>query len=239
MSLNIRPLCPELQEKAKKELNEVPERIAEDLAKVREWLTKQPHLKVRDDDQSLINFLRGSKFSLERTKEKLDLYYTVRTAMPEMFTERDPMSPRNLELIKLGVLVPMPNTITPDGPRVMLIRPGRYDPSKFTINEVFRINSYFMDICLQEDDNMIVAGQIGIIDLSDCTMSHFLQMSPSMVKRITVLSQDASPLRLKGFNYVHTPSGFEMVFNLFKKFLNEKNRSRVSLITQYCVGKES
>lgn len=229
MSLDIRPLCPELQEKARKELNEVPERIAEDLAKVREWLAKQPHLHARSDDQFLVNFLRGSKYSLERTKEKLDLTYTVRTAMPEMFKNRDPTLPTNAELIKLGVLVPLPNTITPDGPRIMLIRPGRYDPQKYSIEDVFRVNSHFMDILLQEDDNMVVAGQMGIIDLSNCTMAHFLQMSPSTVKRITVLSQDASPLRLKGFHYVHTPSGFEMVFNLFKKFLNEKNRNRVNI----------
>lgn len=228
MSLKIRPLTPALQEKAIKELNEVPERLPEDVAKLREWLAKQPHLRVQDDDQSLVNFLRGSKFSLERAKEKIDLYYTVRTAMPDMFKGRDPMAKVNLELIKMGVLVPLPNTDGPAGPRVMLIRPGRYDPSKFSIEEVFRVNSYFMDILMQEDDNMVVAGQMGIIDLAECTMGHFLHMSPSMVKRITVLSQDASPLRLKGFNYLHTPSGFEMVFNLFKKFLNEKNRNRVS-----------
>lgn len=228
MSLSIRPLSPELQEKAKQELNEVPERIAEDVAKIRDWLAKQPHLKCRSTDQFLVNFLRGSKYSLERTKEKLDLYYTVRTAMPEMFMNRDPMLEKSLELIRLGMLVPLPNTITPDGPRVMLIRPGVYDASKITIEDVFRVNSFFMDISLLEDDNMIVAGQMGIIDLANCTMGHFLQMSPAMVKRMTVLSQDASPLRLKGFNYVNTPSGFEIVFNLFKKFLNEKNRNRVS-----------
>lgn len=228
MSLNIRALSPELQEKAKQELNEVPDRIADDVAKIREWVSKQPHLKCRTDDQTLVNFLRGSKYSLERTKEKLDLFYTVRTAMPEMFKGRSPLCEKSLELIRSGMLVPLPNTTTPDGPRAILIRPGVYDPAKVSINDVFRVNSLFMDIMQLEDDNLIVAGQTGIIDLSNCTMGHFLQMSPAMVKRITVLSQDASPFRLKGFNYVHTPSGFEMVFNLFKKFLNEKNRSRVS-----------
>lgn len=229
MSVNIRPLSPELQEKAKNELNEVPERIAEDLFKVREWLTKQPHLKVRDDDQSLVNFLRGNKFSLERTKEKLDLYYTVRTAMPEMFIDRDPMSPKNQELIKSGFLVPLPSTSTPDGPRVLLIQPGLYDPEKTSIIDVYRIYSMFLDICLQEDDNMIVAGQLGLVDFSNSGLGHVMQMTPTMIKKFVVYAQDSSPLRLKGFHYIKTPSAFEMIFNMLKKFLNEKNRSRVSL----------
>lgn len=32
-----------------------------------------------------MTFLRGCKFSLERTKEKFDLYYSVRSAAPELF----------------------------------------------------------------------------------------------------------------------------------------------------------
>lgn len=44
------------------------------------------------DDQWLLAFLRGTKFSLERAKEKLDLYYSVQSIAPEMFniTHTDP-----------------------------------------------------------------------------------------------------------------------------------------------------
>ena len=148
MALQIRPLCPELQEKAIKELHEVPERMAEDVSKMREWLAKQPHLTVRDDDQTLVNFLRGSKYSLERAKEKLDLYYTVRTAMPDMYKNRDPTDKKSLEILKLGVMLPLPKTDGAAGPRVVLIRPGRYDPQKYSIEDIFRVNSYFMDILM-------------------------------------------------------------------------------------------
>lgn len=37
------------------------------------------------DDQWLLAFLRGTKFSLERAKEKLDLYYSVQGTAPEMY----------------------------------------------------------------------------------------------------------------------------------------------------------
>ncbi|XP_035899059.1 uncharacterized protein LOC118506264 [Anopheles stephensi] len=224
---NLRPLSAALAKKAADELFEKPERIDEDLAALRAWLAKSPHIKSRNDDQFLTMFLRGCKHSLERAKEKLDMYYTVRTALPELMRNRDPEEGKMMELIKLGVAVPLPNTVTPDGPRIILVRPGTYDPSKYTIQDVFRYNTMMTDIMMKEDDNLIVAGQMGILDLSNCTMAHFLQFSPTFVKKATMWSQEGSPLRQKGFHYVNTPSGFEVVYNLFKSFLNEKNRSRL------------
>lgn len=100
--VNIREISPELQKKAETELNEVSSRIEEDIQTLRTWIGKQSHLRARTDDQFLITFLRGSKYSLERAKEKLDLYFTVRELMPEMFQNRDPADPTTLEIIRLG-----------------------------------------------------------------------------------------------------------------------------------------
>nr|CAD7409221.1 unnamed protein product [Timema poppensis] len=40
-------------------------------------------------DGRLMTFLRGCKFSLEKTKRKLDMYFTMRAAIPEFFSNRD------------------------------------------------------------------------------------------------------------------------------------------------------
>lgn len=45
--MQIRPLCPELEEKARAELNEDPQRIASDVQHIKDWLAKQPHLRAR------------------------------------------------------------------------------------------------------------------------------------------------------------------------------------------------
>jgi hypothetical protein len=98
----IRPLSTSLAKKAVVELNESPERMEADLQAIREWLKKCPHIKSRTDDQFLVAFLRGCKYSLEKVKEKLDMYYTVRTAIPELMANRDPLDARTLSIIKLG-----------------------------------------------------------------------------------------------------------------------------------------
>jgi hypothetical protein len=49
-----------------------------------------------------MTFLRGTNFSLERCKKKLDMYFTMRAACPEFFTERDINRPELCDLITRG-----------------------------------------------------------------------------------------------------------------------------------------
>ena len=226
-SLAIRPLNSQLQVIAKEQLNEEPDKIQENLNAFKEWIRKSPHLKARTDDQFLVGFLRGCKYSLERAKQKFDLFYTLRTHMPEIMVNRDPMIAKNLEIMRCGVGLPMLETETPGSPRLLLFRMGAYDAQKFTIQEVMKVTSTMMDIMMIEDDNYMIAGQVGVVDLSGVTIHHFMQMQPAFMKKMTMLSQDATPVRQKGIHYINAPASFEQIYNLFKTFMNEKMRSRV------------
>lgn len=226
---NIRPLNKELQAVAEAELFEKPERIQADIDALRTWLAKTPHLKTRTDDQFLVNFLRGCKYSLERTKEKIDAYYTIRGAIPEMFGNRQ-ITEKTIEYIKMGVIIPLPHTEVPGGPRVTLVRNCCYDPEQVNVFDIFKATSLIQDIMMYEDDNMIVSGSLSILDVKGATMAHFRQFTPTMMKKMTMAWQEANPLRIKGLYYVNTPSFFASTFNVFKVFLNEKIQSRVSLI---------
>lgn len=119
---DIREISDVLQKKAAVELNEVPERIEADLKALKEWIQMTPYLNARTDDQFLVAFLRGCKYSLEKAKKKLDTYYSVRQVLPEMMHGRDPTDKKMLEIVRLGVGLPLPITKTLDGPRVLLIR---------------------------------------------------------------------------------------------------------------------
>lgn len=226
--VNIRPLDPALQKKAIDELNEDPERIQKDLDTLREWIKKSPHIKSRDDDQFLVTFLRGCKYSLERVKQKFDLYHTLKTHVPELTRNRDPMDDKVLNAIRQGVGLPLPNLESPDGPRYFLIRPGCYDAGKFNIEDLIKVSTMVNDLMMQEDDNYIIAGQIGILDFTGVSLSHFLQFSPTFIKKMTMLQQDAAPIRQKASHFVNMPTIALTVFNLFQSFANEKNKQRVS-----------
>ena len=76
----------ELLESAKKQFGETPELLESSLKDLRKWLSKSPHLhSIQQDEKTLKMFLRGCKFSLERTKEKLDNFHAIKTSSPEWF----------------------------------------------------------------------------------------------------------------------------------------------------------
>ncbi|CRK86624.1 CLUMA_CG000461, isoform A [Clunio marinus] len=226
---DIRTLPIELAKIAKEELNETPGRIQDDIESLRNWISQSPHLKSRTDDQFLIAFLRGCKYSLEKAKQKLDLFYTVRTHAPELIKNRDPMNDHVLGMIRLGSVfgIPLPITDRPESPRIILVRPGIFDPHLYTIQDAMRVTTMMLDYMLNEDDNFVIAGQIGILDLTGVTVQHFFQFNPTFIKKMTILTQDAAPGRQKGLHWINTPRGFEQVFNIFTSFMNEKNRSRL------------
>lgn len=98
----IRTLSAGLAKLAADELNEDPETVQSYIDGLRNWINQSPHLRSRTDDQFLVAFLRGCKYSLERAKHKLDLFYTVRTHAPELIKNRDPMNQHVIEMIRLG-----------------------------------------------------------------------------------------------------------------------------------------
>ncbi|XP_046386007.1 alpha-tocopherol transfer protein-like [Ischnura elegans] len=223
---DIRPLSEELQEIAKTQLNEDPKRIEDDLKHIKEWLSKQPHITARTDDQFLIAFLRGCKYSLERTKEKLDYFYTFRSTLGTYFNDRNVFAPIAQKILDLGAMLPLPE---PDdlGRRVLLQRVGIHDPDEIKITDFFKVNLMLMDYMIMKDDRFITAGVVILLDMSHVTLGHAAQMTPTVVKQIMKCSQDGYPIRLKAVNYIHTPPAFETIFNLFKSFSKEKLKNRL------------
>lgn len=85
------------------------------------------------------------------------------------------------------------------------------------------------EMLLMEDDNYIIAGQIGILDFSALTINHLVHFNPMFIKKVSMLSQDANPVRVKGQHFVNMPSIALAVFNVFQSFQNEKNKKRVNI----------
>ncbi len=224
----IRPLNPELQLIAREELREYPDQIEEHLDILKKWIEKSAHLTARIDDQFLVAFLRGCKHSLERTKQKIDMYYTYRTHITEIVGNPDPLQDKVNEVIKLGVTLPLPNTAGPGSPKIIFVRLGSYDPSRVRIEDVTKVIAMINDILMNEDDNSVVSGQKCVVDLSNISMAHIVQIHPAYLKKAIMIWQDSSPIRQKGLHYINAPKIFEQMYALLNTMLSEKMRKRVS-----------
>ncbi|XP_042230140.1 alpha-tocopherol transfer protein-like isoform X2 [Homarus americanus] len=221
-------LSEELQKRAKEEINEDPERRAEDIQHIRDWLKHQPHIKARTDDWTILRFLRGCKFSLQRTKEKTEMFYTCKSLCPEWYKNRDPQDKKMRAILELGLVMPLP-PVSESQRRVMLARPGHRDPTTTSMDDVARTILLTLDLLLEEDETIGVTGMLVVMDTGEITFQHAAQMTPTIMKKMATLIQEGYPLRPKGVNYINTPAAFDTVFNIMKSFMNEKIKRRTHI----------
>ncbi|XP_050697212.1 alpha-tocopherol transfer protein-like isoform X6 [Eriocheir sinensis] len=221
-------LSPELLQRAKDEINEDPDRREADIEHIRDWLRHQPHINARMDDWTILRFLRGCKFSLERTKEKLDMFYTCKSLCPEWYKNRDPQDKKLRSILELGLVLPLTGRSSRE-PLVVIVRPALRNPATTDINDVTKAMLLVMDLLLEEDETVVIRGLEVVLDSSAMTWQHAAQMNPSVIKKAAVIMQDGYPMRPKGLNYINTPEAFNTVFNIFKSFMKEKMKRRVHI----------
>lgn len=92
------------------------------------------------------------------------------------------------------------------------------------------VSNGLQELCMREDDYCVICGYIQILDMSEFSAAHLLQMTPTIVKKMTIFAEDAVPLRQKAIHIIKAPSGFEKIFNMFKPLMPPKQQERVSKI---------
>ena len=56
------------------------------------------------DDWFILMYVRGCKYSIEKTKQKIDLLFTMKTLIPEIFSGWDPMKPSIQNALNYGYI---------------------------------------------------------------------------------------------------------------------------------------
>ncbi|CAH1118250.1 unnamed protein product [Phaedon cochleariae] len=216
---------PELQINIRKELNEDVNTRESDLQHIKEWLLKQPHLPDTWDESRLMTFLRGCKFSLEKCKRKLDMYFTMRTAVPEMFSNRDITNPELKLVVDVGQIPPLPG-LTPEGRRVIVLRGKTPEVENYNIADICKAVLMIGDVRLEAEQTG-VAGDVYILDASVATANHFGKINPTLIKKFLVIVQEAYPVKLKEVHVVNVSPLVDTIISWVKPFLKEKIRNRI------------
>ncbi|CAH8536936.1 unnamed protein product [Dicrocoelium dendriticum] len=71
-------LTPFFKELAKKELGETSEHVPAHLVSFKRWLATSPHLKVPQNDDFLLSFLRYAHYDHATAQKRLDNFCTLR-----------------------------------------------------------------------------------------------------------------------------------------------------------------
>ncbi|KAF5275899.1 hypothetical protein FQR65_LT04138 [Abscondita terminalis] len=219
-------LPEELQLIAKNEINEIPELVEESISYIRTWLLKQPHINARMDDNALLIYLRGCKFSLEKTKKRLELSYTIKSAFPNIFKNRDPLLPRIQFLLKQNIISVLPQN--PNGPVWVLFRFENATPETLSVTDCIKMSTMIEDVILREYVTSTIVGRAVLIDLKNMSPGFYTVFTPTMIKQYVTCHLNAYPFRLKRMHIINVPRALVPVINLFKMFLSKKLGNRIT-----------
>ncbi|KAF5272576.1 hypothetical protein FQR65_LT17355 [Abscondita terminalis] len=219
-------LPEELQIIAKNELNEVPERTEEDISYIRKWLLKQPHINARTDDHTILTYLRGCKFSLEQTKRKLELYYTIKTAFPSVFKNRDPLLPKIQFIFKRGFAAVLPQVL--NGSLSILCRVEHLTPEIMSPIDFIKLSTIITTVTLQECVSGTVVGRIILLDLKNMSPKFFTLITPTLIKQYLTCHLNAYPLRIKRVHLLNVPAVMVSVMNVLKMLSPKKLKTRIT-----------
>nr|XP_018913551.1 PREDICTED: alpha-tocopherol transfer protein-like isoform X2 [Bemisia tabaci] len=167
------------------------------------------------------------KNSVEKCKNVIDMYYTLRGAAPEYYENRDPLRPEIQQSLRTVLFLPLPK-LTPDGYRVSIFKFFNTDPAVLDPLAFCKVCFMSTDIRLREDT---CRGDIIVWDLGGGTMSHLTASLPQ-VKKFIYCASNASPMRQKSVFIINAPSFADTIINLAKSFAKKKVADRTQALSE-------
>ncbi|GLV36713.1 uncharacterized protein CBL_02452 [Carabus blaptoides fortunei] len=216
-------ITAEEEDAIKKTFNRSDTEIAEDVKYLKEWFQKQPHLPENQDDVFLIAMLQRNKFSLEKTKKKLDMLYTVRTIVPDFLSDREPLNPQMQRVLDTFIYTPLP-LLTDDLDRVHYFRLIKCDVELFDVPGFTKLAVNTMELRFLYDKAVT---DRYIFDYTNYTMGHVVKLTPVYFKKFYAVLESAYTDRVRGIHFMNVPPVAMTIIKLLKSVLKEKIASRI------------
>ncbi|KYQ49139.1 Alpha-tocopherol transfer protein-like protein [Trachymyrmex zeteki] len=190
-----------------------------DLQILKDWMEKQPHLP-RVEMLYLILFLHSNYYRIEPTKKTIDNFYTIRTLLPEVFSNRDPIAWKELrKVFSIMAAVPLEQK-TKEGYVMTFTKFLDPNPNKFDYYECMK---YLLMTCeVQTVIQGTNEGLVIILDATGLSFSHIASINLMGLKKVLFYVQEAAPVRLKAFHVLNTIPIVDTLMNLIKPFLKKE-----------------
>ncbi|KAJ3618934.1 hypothetical protein MTP99_005732 [Tenebrio molitor] len=206
--------------------------VNKDVEIIKEWLQTQIHLPEIMDDVKIKNFLTLSKFSIENTKQKIDMYYTIRSVIPDLFDSSNPKLPHMKLFRDLTYCCTHPKAVNGIH-RVYFLKakaPNTYNAhhAMMQLFDIFEMRLY--EDCLIDD--------YFIFDLENITFSDMNNITPSLVAKSVAVYKKVYSLRLKKIYFINAPPYVSMLLSILKVVLKPKIYNRLQVDQKAEVLKE-
>ncbi|XP_033223289.1 alpha-tocopherol transfer protein-like [Belonocnema kinseyi] len=223
-------LSEETQKIAKDELREDKNTRDQALAQIKNWIKLNPRIEnSRLDGRFLLRFLRCKKFNVPMTQEAVERYLLLRQVYHPAFNNLDITENTMEELLALGYLFAVPGRDV-KGRRVIVARPGVFDPYKYTNADMCKIHAITYE-SLMEDEESQVRGFVHFADGAGVSFPHLTLFTPKEAVRIVKNGERTVPMRHKEVHAINVHPSLKFALDFGMSLISEKIRSRVKIYT--------
>ncbi|GAB1861594.1 Alpha-tocopherol transfer protein-like [Camponotus japonicus] len=198
------------------EMKKNPELRMSDIQILREWCEKQPHLP-KIQDIPLVIFLHSNYFQIEPTKNTIENYFTIRTHVPEFFSNRDLLKMKELQKAFQVVAYLQLEGKTRENYSIMMGRFLNFEPSDYNFSSGAKVGIMLMDEFIWTHGSS--PGLIYIADATGVSLGHVKCLNLMLIKKFLHYIQDALPVRLKAVHVINISPVVELIYNMFKPFI--------------------
>ena len=149
---------------------------------------------------------RGCNYEPELFKTKYDLFYTVRSLVPEWFDDWDPSDEGVRKVLDTGGILPL-RGYDKKGRFVMLVRQRFLDPALITIDQLYKTFIMLFSIAMEENYQVSCTGNTYLVltdyrcyqaycrgyviisDQEDITLKHAMMLTPGILRKHMVVFQ--------------------------------------------------
>ncbi|KAG5886254.1 hypothetical protein JTB14_020817 [Gonioctena quinquepunctata] len=214
---------PLILEKALTIHKKTEENLKEDIRILKKWFEGQPHLPEIPTDQMITAFIIFNKFNTENVKQKLDMYYTMRSLYPEYFRNKHPLLPHMQENLEKVYSIPLPKATT-EGYRVIICRLSDRNTEIFNIYDFFAQLYNVIEVRLHEDHHL---GDVLVYDFKGVKFGHLVQTTPSILRNNTAIFKKVFNNKIKQMHILNTMWFVDPVIALSKRLMSRKLGQRI------------
>jgi hypothetical protein len=179
------------------------------------------------DDNFLLQFLRIRKFNVENACRSIENFFIFRRKFSKWLILNDADMERVWQLFDRGYAYPLMSRDS-DGKRIIFIQVRKFDTNTFTSCDAVRLLSLIVATLIEEEETQI-AGISSINDYTDASSHYFNLFSIKDIKDFAACAKNATIGREKENYFVNLPVVASFLFEVGKRALNEKLRSRLIL----------
>ncbi|XP_047532346.1 alpha-tocopherol transfer protein-like [Vanessa atalanta] len=192
----------------------MPQDSTQDVLAIREWMSKESHLPNNLDDEIIKKFLHSCYWSLEKTKKCLDRFFIGRSTMNEIYSSRDPLSPKLQAMFSVTVVA----SYEFEKDEIMIHKYDDPTVEQFNFYDILKTLTMEADQWIKKQQFM-AEGHYIIVDMSCYSLKMIPKINIMFFRDFLLFLLEGMPVRLKKVFAINAPSFYDKMYALIKPAL--------------------